>query len=99
MAFEKACACGNLSLVQFMIEKSVQNFNVGMYYATVLVYLSIEQMYALLERGIGIESFEPHDKFKDKLQEIKRFRHQICAVNVCLLIPDLLNLVSQYSLK
>ena len=47
---------------------------------------------------IWVQRFDKAEKFKDVLQDIQLFRQKINTLRFCL-IPDLLNLVSEYSLK
>lgn len=80
---------GHLEIIQLMIEKG----------ATIFEYLSIKQVYSLLEIGTHLGYFEIFPKFKELTQDINVFRGTICNFSShCLLIPDLLHLVSQYSL-
>lgn len=93
---------GHWHLVQLMINHGATNLN----------ELSLGCVYWLLEHGISIERFQTHENFnnpkhydefydiKELLLEIKAFRWNICGLNSNLiLLPELLTLVSEYSLK
>ena len=84
-----ACKNRQILLARFMIQKNALDIK----------YLSIENVYWLLEHGTCIENFQMSSDTRELLESIKLFRKTICAFTLHLLIPDLLNLVAEYSLK
>lgn len=108
-----SCAHGRLQIADFFIDKGADNLSDGLYYASInekfklaqlmiekgakFTYLTIDRVYWLLENGICIDRFGT-TAFKELMYEIKMFRKNIRASRH-FLIPDLLNLVSEYSLK
>lgn len=84
-----ACNYNHLEIIKFLILKGANHWT----------EVTVDQLFSLLEHGNSKSPFDTIPKYEKLFLEIKLFRHLICSFAKHLLIPDLLNLVSDYSLK
>lgn len=78
-----------LHIVKFMIDLGATNIH----------ELTNKQAYQLLEMGVPRSRFEFNEGFQQLSESIQIFQKQVFKVANCYLIPELANMVSQYSLK
>lgn len=114
-AFSAACDKGNLPAVKFLISKGVNDWPTGMYFGCKSRHLDIinlmiekgvrdfqhltEQLvYELLNMGISHKMFIKEEKYASLFSKITLFKSSILVCERSL-IPPLLQLVSDYSLK